>query len=162
MNGKQRIGFKKLSGKEVNLLNKNVVIFAFFLLLSFILWYLNSLGKEINNDFRYPVSFINPPKGRTISNELPSKLSLELKGQGFSLLKHKIIGKRNTLLVDLSKVSFKRIPDSKPSKYYFLSSGLIPGFKKQVGNGFDVLSVKPDTIILIFTAAEIFPGKKVK
>lgn len=162
MKGKQGIRLKKLTKKEVSLLNKNVVIFAFFLFLAFILWYLNSLGKEINNDFRYPVSFINPPKGRTVSNDLPSKLSLGLKGQGYTLLKHKISGNRSVLIVDLSKTAFKRLPDSKPAKYYILSSGLIPGFKKQIGNGFDVLSVKPDTIFLIFKTIENASEKKAR
>jgi len=156
------IWFKKLSKKEVSLLNKNIVIFAFFLFLASILWYLNSLGKEIKSDFRYPVKFINPPKGRVISSELPSKLSLELKAQGYSLLKHKITGNRVPLVVDFSKVIFKRIPDSKPTIYYFLSTGLIPNFKKQMGNGFDVLSVKPDTIFLTFDAIENVSDKKVK
>jgi hypothetical protein len=162
MKEKPGIWFKKLTKKEVSLLNKNVVIFAFFLFVAFIFWYLNSLGKEINNDFRYPVTFINPPKGRTISSELPSKISLELKGLGYSLLKHKISGNRSPLVVDLSKVTFKKIPDSKPAKYFILSSGMIAGFKKQIGNGFDVLSVKPDTIFLTFKVIESVQDKKVK
>jgi len=159
--GNNDIWYKKLSKKEVSLLNKNVVIFAFFLFLAFIFWYLNSLGKEIKSDFRYNVSFINPPKGRIISGEFPSKLSIEIKGQGYSLLKRKISGSRTPLVVDLSKVLFKRIPDSKPERYYFLSAGLIPNFKKQIGNGFEVLSVKPDTIIVSINAVEN-SDKKVK
>jgi hypothetical protein len=154
MEGKTGIWFKKLTKKEVSLLNKNVVIFAFFIFVAFIFWYLNSLGKQINSDFRYPVVYINPPKGRSVSNDLPSKLSLELKGQGYSLLKHKITGKREPLVVDFSKVTFKRIPDSKPAQYYILSSGLIPAFKKQLGNGFEVTAAKPDTIFLTFKVIE--------
>jgi hypothetical protein len=162
MEQKSGIWFKKLTKKEVTLLNKNVVIFAFFLFLAFIFWYLNSLGKVINSDFRYQVTYINPPKGRVISNDLPSKLVLELKGQGYSLLKHKISGNRSDLVVDFSKVTFKRIPDSKPVKFYILSSGMIAGFKKQMGNGFDVISVRPDTIFLTFKAIESLPDNKVK
>lgn len=154
MEGKTAIWFKKLTKREVSLLNKNVVIFAFFLFLAFIFWYLNSLGKEMEIDFRYPVNFINPPKGRVISGDLPSKLSLELKGQGYSLLKLKITGKRTPLVVDLSKVILRRVPDSKPIGYYVVSSTLIPGFKKQMGNGFNVLSVRPDTIFLTFSVIE--------
>ena len=162
MEGKTGIWFKKLTKKEVSLLNKNVVIFAFFLFLAFIFWYLNSLGKEIKSDFRYPVNFINPPKGRVISSDLPSKLSLELKGQGYSLLKLKISGNRTPLIVDFSKVTFKRIPDSKPTGYYVVSAALIPNFKKQMGNKFDVLSVKPDTIFLTFNVVENVSDKNVR
>ena len=154
------IWLKKLTKKEVSLLNKNVVIFAFFLFLSFIFWYLNSLGKEIKSDIRYPVSYINPPKGRVIAGELPSKLSLELKGQGYSLLKHKVFVNKTSLVLDFSKVTFRRIPDSRPTKYYVLPAAMIPNFKKQIGTGFEILSIKPDTIFLTFNVVENIPGKK--
>jgi len=108
--GNNGIWSKKLSKREVSLLNKNVVIFAFFLFLAFIFWYLNSLGKEIKSEFKYTVNFINSPKGRVLSGDFQSKLTLELKGQGYSLLRQKISGTRTPLVVDLSKVIFKRIP----------------------------------------------------
>jgi hypothetical protein len=153
------IWFKNLTKKEVSLLNRNLVTFAFFLFLAFILWYLNSLGKEIESDIRYSVNFINPPKGRVISDDLPLKLFLEVRGQGYSLLKQKIGIDKNSLVVDLSKVAFRRIPDSDPTIYYLLSANLISNFKKQIGNGFQLLSVKPDTLFLTFNV-ENGPGKK--
>jgi hypothetical protein len=162
MDGNTGIWYKKLTKKEVSLINKNVVIFAFFLFIAFIFWYLNSLGKEIKSDFRYPVKYINAPKGKPISSDLPEKLSLELKGQGYLLLKRKITGNKTPLAVDLSKVTFKRIPDSKPVRYYILSAGLIQSFKKQMGSGFDVLSVKPDTIFFTFSTNDNVSDKKVR
>jgi hypothetical protein len=160
--GNNSIWFKKLSKKEVGQLNKNIVIFAFFLFLAFIFWYNNSLGKEIRTDMKYNVNFINNLKGRIVSTELPSKVTLEMKGQGYSLLKRKISGNRSSLVVDLSKVIIKKVPDSKPLKYYILSAGLIPNFKKQIGNGFEVYSVKPDTIFVNFNNIESVSDKKLK
>jgi hypothetical protein len=160
VNENNGILYKKLTKKEVSLLNKNAVIFAFFLFLAFIFWYLNSLSKEISSDFRYNVHFINPPKGRVIITDLPERLSLELKGLGFSLLKQKIFGNRTTLVVDFSKSAFKRIPESKPVSYYILSSSLISGFKKQIGNEFEVLAVKPDTIFVTFSTTDTSSIKK--
>ena len=162
MEKKSGIWIRKLTKKEVSHLNKNVVIFAFFLFLASVFWYLNSLGKELRSDFKFSANFINVPKGRVISGDLPLKLILELKGQGYSLLKRKISWKMNPLVIDLSKVTFKRVPDSKPTRFYVLSASLLPGFKKQMENGFDVLSVKPDTIFLTFSQAESTPDKRVK
>jgi hypothetical protein len=159
---KTGIWIKKLTKKEVRILNKNVVIFAFFLFLAFIFWYLNSLSKELKSDFRFTAKFINAPKGRVISGDLPLKLTIELKGQGFSLLKRKIFRKTDPLEIDLSKVTFRRIPDYKPTRYYVLSNALIPSFKKQIENGLDVQSVKPDTIYLNFNQTENIPDKKVR
>jgi hypothetical protein len=160
--GNNGIWSKKLSKREVSLLNKNVVIFAFFLFLAFIFWYLNSLGKEIKSEFKYTVNFINSPKGRVLSGDFQSKLTLELKGQGYSLLRQKISGTRAPLVVDLSKVIFKRIPDSKSISYYILSAGFISNFKKQMGNGLEVLSVKPDTIFMMFNVMEKVSDRQLK
>jgi hypothetical protein len=160
MEGNSGKWLKKLTKKEVKLLNKNVAIFAFFLLLAFLFWYLNSLGKEIKSDFRYPVTFINPPKGRVFSGDLISKLTVELKGQGYSLLKRKISGKKVPLVIDFSRVTFRREPNSNPTKYFVLSTGLTPNFKKQIGNGADVVSVSPDTIFVTFSVPENVQGKK--
>ena len=49
------------------------MVFAFFLFLSFGLWYINSLGKEVEADIKYPVKYINIPKDRTIAEETPVK-----------------------------------------------------------------------------------------
>jgi hypothetical protein len=158
--GKNRIWFMKLTKKGVSLLNKNVIMFTFFLFLAFVFWYLNSLSKEIKDEFRFSASFVNAPKGRVSSDDLPSKLLLEIKGQGYSLLKYKFYTNRNKLLVDLSKVSLRRIPYTKPARYFVLSSGLITSFKKQLGNGFEIISVKPDTIFLNLNVVENVPDKK--
>ncbi len=160
MESNNRIWFKNLTKKEVSLLNKNVVIFAFFLFLAFIFWYLNSLGKEIDTDIRYSVRFVNPPKGKIISGDLPLKLFLEVRGQGYSLLKHKIGIDKSSLIVDLSKVSYRRIPDTDPTTYYLLSASLVSNFRKQIGSGFQLISVKPDTIYLTFSIVENVPVKR--
>lgn len=162
MESNKGIWFKNLSRKEASLLNKNVVIFAFFLFLAFIFWYLNSLGKEIETDIRYSVRFINPPKGKVVSGDLQLKLMLEVRGQGYSLLKRKIGVDKSSLVVDLSKVSYRKVPDSDPVAYYLLSAGLVTNFKKQIGSGFQLLSVKPDTIFVTFDVVENGTGKRLK
>jgi len=42
--------------------DRDIVIFGFFLLLSFIFWYLNSLEKEVEYSIRYPVRYVNLPE----------------------------------------------------------------------------------------------------
>ena len=36
-------------------LNRELPVFAFFLLLSFVFWYLNELSKELQGSINYPV-----------------------------------------------------------------------------------------------------------
>ncbi|MBK9391075.1 MAG: hypothetical protein IPN68_13125 [Bacteroidetes bacterium] len=136
---------KKIKGA----INRDVVVFAFFLLLSF-LWYLNSLGKESEADIRRPVKFINVPRGRVISNEAPARVNLSLKGPGYSILKLKYPGKRTPVTIDLAKTTYKRVPESKALDYYVLTAGLTKTFTVQLRSGCDVTSVKPDTLFISF------------
>ena len=59
---------RKFTKKEVSAVNRDIAVFTFFLFLSFGFWYLNSLGKEIEADLKYPVKYINLPKERLIAD----------------------------------------------------------------------------------------------
>jgi hypothetical protein len=144
--GKRSIWPFRISGKGVRSFNTDLLVFAFFLLLSFIFWYLNSLRKEIEVDLRYPVKYINVPRDRNVSSEMPEKLTLNLKGPGYSIIKLKISGNRAPLVIDFSKVTWKRVPESKTPDYFIVSNGLVAIFSRQLRSDFQIVSVKPDTL----------------
>ena len=58
-----------LKHEKVRAFNRNIAGFAFFLILSFILWYLNFLGKETESTIVCPVRYVNPPDGFVVRNE---------------------------------------------------------------------------------------------
>jgi hypothetical protein len=147
---KTGILLKRLFGKGISTFRRVIVVFTFFLFLSFIFWYLNSLRKDIEIDVRYPVRYINPPKDRLIANELPQKLTFYLKGPGYSIIKLKISGNRAPVVVDFSKVVYKRMPNTGQLEYYIVSSTLIQNFKKQLSSDFQIVSIKPDTLFVVF------------
>jgi hypothetical protein len=132
--------------------NRDIVVFIFFLFLSFGLWYVNSLGKEVEADIKYPVTYINLPKDRVIE-AIPEKLNLDLKGPGYSVLKLRLSGKKPPLQVDLSKVSYRRVQESKNADYYIVTSGLIKRFTVQMRTGCEVTAIKPDTLYFTFNKA---------
>jgi hypothetical protein len=144
--GKHGISKDYLAKKGVSIINRDFVVFAFFLLLSFVFWYLNSLGKEIEADIKYPIEFINLPKEKIILEESQLKLNLFLKGPGYSILKLKIAGKKPPLIIDISKVNYKRIPDSKDIDYYIVTSGLTKSLSVRLRSGCEITSIKPDTL----------------
>jgi len=136
--------------ERTGLINRDVVVFAFFLILSFFLWYLNSLGKEAEADIRMPVKYTNLPRGRVLSDDTPVRINLSLKGPGYSILKLKYPGKKTPLAIDLARTTYKRIPGSRNPDYYILASGLTKTFTVQLRSGCDVTSVKPDTLFISF------------
>jgi hypothetical protein len=144
---------ENLMKKGAKAINRDIAVFAFFLFLSFVFWYLNSLGKENEAGIRYLVKFTNIPKERIIISEQPEDLNLFLKGPGYSILKLEILGKKPPLIIDISKVSYKRYPGDKELNYYIVTSGLIRSFNVQIRSGCEITSIKPDT--LFFTLDKV-------
>ena len=141
---------EKAPKKGANTVRENILVFAFFLFLSFIFWYLNSLGKDLEADIRFPVKYTNTPKNMTLTEDAPSRLNMFLKGPGYSLLKLKMSGNNSPVVIDLSKVPLKRIQDSETLEYYIITSGLIQNFNSQIKSPCTISSVRPDTLFLSF------------
>jgi hypothetical protein len=139
---------RKLTKKGVSAINRDVAVFSFFLILSFGLWYINSLGKEMEADIKYPVKYINIPKDRLIDSLTPSRLNFSLKGPGYTILKLKMSGNKPPVQIDLSKVGYKRIPDSKNADYFIITSGLVKSLTVQLRSGCEIIAIKPDTLFL--------------
>ena len=157
---------ESLTKKEVSVIKKDGVVFIFFLFLSFIFWYLNSLGKEIESGVRYPVKYTNLPKESLIIEEPPCRLNLFLKGPGYSIMKLKVSGKRTPLEIDISKVSYKRVPGSKTLNYFIVTSGLAKSLSVQLRSVCEIISIKPDTLFFtlekgIANSVKLTPESKV-
>ncbi|HEX2970169.1 MAG TPA: hypothetical protein VHO46_13815 [Bacteroidales bacterium] len=141
------------SGKKRNT-NRDVFVFAFFVLISFIFWYLNSLDKEVEATIRLPVRYTNIPRGRIVSAEDPERLNLYVKGTGSAVLRRKMSGRKNPVTIDISKVNYKRVPGSKEPDYYIITSSLSRSFRVQLRSEFEITSVKPDTLFFRLQRAD--------
>jgi hypothetical protein len=145
-------------------INRDIAVFVFFLLLSFIFWYLNSLGKEIEAGIKYPVKYTNLPKEKIINTEQPAELYLFLKGPGYSILKLKFSGEKAPVIIDISRVSYKRSPNSKAMDYYIVTSGLTKSLNVQMKAGCEITSIKPDTLFFtldkVMANSSTMPGSK--
>ncbi len=144
---------ENLKRKGVRVIRKDIAVYAFFLLLSFVFWYLNSLGKEMEAGIKYHVKFTNLPRERAINKEQPSELNLFLKGPGYSILKLKISGNKAPLIIDISKVNYRRSPDDKSLDYYIITSGLSKSLNIQMRSGCEITSIKPDTLFFTLVKA---------
>ena len=136
----------ELSKKGAGGINRDVLIFAFFLFLTFVFWYLNSLGKDIEMGIRYTAIYTNLPKERVIVDDPQVRLTLYLKGTGYSILKLNLSGKKKPVSIDISKVNYKRVPGSVEPDYYIVTSGLVKSLAIQLGSVCEITSIKPDTL----------------
>lgn len=144
------IWLKKLTEKRGSGIDREVVVFSFFLLLAFIFWYLNSLGKDADYDIKYPVRYINLPEERVLADDLPARLDLYLKGPGYSILKLRLSGNRSPVMLDVSTINYRRVPGSRTLSYYIITSGLISKLKNQLRTECEITSIKPDTLFFSF------------
>lgn len=141
--------------KGVNSVRENIIVFAFFLFLSFVFWYLNSLSKDLEADIRYPVTYINPPRNKAVDENLPSRLYLYMKGPGYSMLKLKMSGNRSPVVVDFSKIPYKLLYDDESSStYYLITSEIILDLNSQLKSICKISAVKPDTLFFTFNQTE--------
>jgi hypothetical protein len=138
--------------RSVRSVRKNLLIFTFFLILSFIFWYLNSLGKDLETDFRYPVVYTNVPKKKILIAET-TRLSIMVKGPGYSILKLKVFSNASPLAIDLSKVSVRHIQNESYPDCIVVTTSLIQNFSSQLKSPCKITSVKPDTLFISFRPA---------
>ena len=150
MVGKEQPEIITIKNRGAGIFNRDLLIFIFFLILSFIFWYLNSLSKETEGNVSYPVRYINTPSDRVLIGQMPSRLDMSLKGPGYSILKLKLSGNTAPLIIDLSTVNYVIAPKSKLLNYYIISNGLIQTFKQQLRADFEIISIKPDTLFFNF------------
>jgi hypothetical protein len=152
---KREDGIRKenLTKKGVRVINRDVAVFAFFLFLSFIFWYINSLGKEVEAGIQYHVKYTNIPRERVITESSPDDLNLFLKGPGYSIIKLKFSNKKSPVIIDISKVNYKRAPGGKTLNYFIVTSGLTKSLNVQMRSGCEITSIKPDT--LFFTLDKV-------
>lgn len=148
-----KIGSKRLTKKEISRIRKNLMVFAFFLLLSFVFWYLNSLGKQLEASINYPVRYISLPKGMEFTEKMPDKMTLTLAGPGYSIFKLKYSGSRIPVIIDLSRVGYRKTRSGNNYSYYLVTAGLTKNLTSQLKSECRITAIKPDTLFFSFRKA---------
>jgi YbbR domain-containing protein len=132
--------------KEGIRLNRRVVTFLFCLLVSAFFWLTMSLSKDYTITLNFPVSYINLPSDKVISNNLPETINIDVKSNGFNLLIYKLKRKKETVLIDVKDSKSLRIKNHN----YLLTNSRIDKVTSQFDD-IKVVKIYPDTIFLNFS-----------
>lgn len=155
---KYQQGFLNKLGRLTNpgkiTMNKRLMIFSFFLLLSVILWFLTALGKNYNASISYPVRYIKLPEDRVLVNKMPDKLLLSVNAQGYTLLRYKLKSRLLPIIFDVKSFRLSNIPGEDANTVYILTSIAKNKIQKQLSSDIEVLDISPDSLIFRF-ASEI-------
>ena len=128
---------------------RRILIFLFFLCISFVFWLLNALTKDYITTLSYPVEFENFPENKVLVGNLPSQVTLQIKGYGFTILQYKLSFAIEPVNFDVKSLSLNQ-NSSDSIRYYYLTSLAEEKFSRQLSSDLELISIVPDSIIFRF------------
>ncbi len=126
--------------------NRRIVVFLVCLIIATSLWFLNALGKDYTAKVSYPVKYINPPANQFLADKTPVKLDLTIFGQGFTLLRFKLLS-FSPIILDIAEIT-KNI-DSNSGTYRILSKNLISEISEQFNEEIKISEVNPEILDIV-------------
>ena len=113
------------------------------------LWFLRALENEYITRVDHPVEYINMPDKMMTLNPLPQRISLEVKGLGFSVLRHNWNFSKTPLTIDIRKLL--SIPAKRKKGYvdYLPMNQYFNSFSSQLKD-LKVMAIFPDTLLFRF------------
>ena len=124
--------------------NKNVLVFAVFLLISTSFWFFNALRDKYETDFVFSLRLVNVPSDQILMNSNAQKISVKVRSTGYSLLRQYISNSFVPINYDVTKLH----RSAEVGKAYLLSREQFNVIKEQLLVGIDLLKISPDTIFI--------------
>jgi hypothetical protein len=138
-------------GKSYILLRKRIVVFFIFFLLSAAFWFYRALDDTYADNIQYPLTFINLPQSKILSSDPLDKITLRVRGNGYTLLNNKL----NPPSLELNVNDFSLGSQSIDSLSLYLISRqakeiFAAELSKKNNDPLEILSTYPDTIVFNF------------
>ena len=132
------------------LLNKKIVAFLVCLFIATFLWLINALNRNYTKTVAIPVRFINLPKNKSLSSELPKEIQADIKASGAKLFFIDFKKHENEIVIDLNNY----IKNQNQSKSLAINTALSIGNLSRLFNTeIELIKVKPDSIYFSFGKA---------
>ena len=126
--------------------NKRVIVFLICLAIATTLWFLNALGKDYAATVSYPVKYVNPPDNRFLANQTPVKLDLKIEGQGFTILRYKMLS-FSPIILDIEQVIANLDPNS--GTYRVPVKNLIGEVSSQLSTEIQINEISPEILEIV-------------
>jgi len=133
---------------------RKALVFIFFLALSIIIWLMNALSKTYTADIDYPIRFKNYPENKTLIGDLPSSITLRVSADGYVLLRNRISSKYIPIVFNVKSFTLSQFSGNDSSFSYIESRFILEYVSKQLNSVFEIISIKPDTLIFPFAKSQ--------
>lgn len=84
---------------------RQVLIMLFCIVIATVLWFLRALENRYDTEITHPVQYVNLPDNYVLLQPLPRRLTLQVEGLGFSILRHNWDFSKEPLLVDFEDMN---------------------------------------------------------
>ena len=128
--------------------SREFLIFLFFVFVSFSFWLLQVLNDDYETELSIPLRMKNVPENVVLTSEFPAELKIGVKDRGTVLVNYLWSQTLYPLTLD-----FEEYQD-KGNQVRILSSSLSKRVASQLNQSTKLLTVKPDTLELIYTRGE--------
>ncbi|MCK4853079.1 MAG: hypothetical protein KAT31_02430 [Bacteroidales bacterium] len=143
------LGRTRRQGRKKITLNRRVLVFFFFLLLSVLFWFLTAMNKEYMTSISYPVRYIRFPENKVLVNDIPDRLELAVNAEGYTLLRYKLQSRIAPIIFDVNSFALSTVLGD-PSTVYILTSYAKDRIVKQLSSEIEILDISPDTLFFQF------------
>ncbi len=127
--------------------NRKATVFTVCLLIAAFFWVITTLSMQFSASLKFPVKYVNLPKDKVISNNLPDSLEIDLRGSGFDIIRNRLKQHIDAVILDAS--SYK--PHKGSDYYYITTNTKHENISRQIGAEFKIINIIPDTIFLNFS-----------
>lgn len=131
------VRIKKLLSR---VMNKQFLIFLFFVALSTVFWLFKSLGATYEMEFEVPLKLVNVPEKAVITTELPKTMRVVVKDRGAVLLQYRYVSLLSPVTVDFTQ------DESDDGHVVTLTREYIKQVTRQFPPSAHIVSYKPDTL----------------
>jgi hypothetical protein len=121
-------------------------ILAACVLIATCLWFLRAFENEFTTSVDHPVRYINVPEKMIAISPLPQRIRLEVKGLGFSILRHNWNFSKTPLIIDIKNIKAFNTVQKKGFSVHLPMNQFLGDFSTQLKD-LRVLAIKPDTVI---------------
>lgn len=140
--------WKKTSSFLFSNLNKQLLVFLFFLALSSIFWLLMTLNESYEQEIAVPVEITQVPKNVVITSELTDTLHVTLHDKGYALLSYA------SKLHDPIEISFSQYANTSTGKGSIPVSNLQKVIAGKLLASTQIVSIKPEKLEFTFNYGE--------
>jgi hypothetical protein len=142
--------FSQISENEKVAFRKKALIFAFFLVISIIFWFINKLSYEYTQEISYPIIYKNFPSQKVQVGNPPENLNLKVIANGYTLLWYKLSSKYIPISLSVDQFTFHRLSGKDTSSFFLQTIYARDYIARQLSSKFEILAIAPDTLFFRF------------